>query len=80
MFIHKVWLCSANVATSAAAMAEISLQAFTRHQYQRSRYTPPVPAPSSSTIFQPSLTDCSCMDTNAAATTRKIVASLDAFT
>jgi len=46
-----------SVVTSAAAIAEISLHAFTRHQYHRNRYTPPVPAPSSSTIFQPSLTD-----------------------
>src|SRR5208282_5561140 len=78
--IHSEWLRMTSAVTSAAAMADISLHAFTRHQYHRSRYTPPVPAPSSSTIFQPSLTDCSCMETHAAAATRNSVASRDAFT
>src|SRR5258708_31407773 len=71
---------SARVVSIAASIAEISLQAFTRHQYQRSRYTPPVPAPSSRTILQPSETDFSSQATAAAATTRKAVANLEAFT
>src|SRR5580704_4118620 len=37
--------CSARVAASAVTIAEISLQALMRHQYQRSMYTLPVPAP-----------------------------------
>src|SRR5437899_2487985 len=71
---------SASVVIIAASMAEISLQAFTRHQYQRRRYTPPVPAPSSSTIFQPAETDVSCHATAAAANTRNAVANREALT
>src|SRR5437773_5230464 len=41
------------VTTKAVAIAEISLQALIRHQYQRSRYTPPVPAPTSKTTCHP---------------------------
>src|SRR5713226_10336530 len=80
MAFHRALLCSASVVTSAAIMAEISLQAFTRHQYQRSKYTPPVPAPSSSTIFQPAETDVSCHATAAAANTRSAVANREALT
>src|SRR5271165_1763002 len=78
--IHNAGECSVSVATSAAIIAEISLHALTRHQYQRSKYTPPVPAPSSSTIFQPSLTDCRFQATKAAAKTRNTVASRETFT
>src|SRR5712671_7544516 len=80
MAFHRALLCSASVVTSAATMAEISLHAFTRHQYQRSKYTPPVPAPNSSTIFHPSETDVRFHATTAAATHRNAVASRDAFT
>src|SRR6266403_2515851 len=80
MEFHNALECSASVVTSAAVIAEISLQAFTRHQYQRSRYTPPVPAPNSSTIFHPALTEPSRNATNAAAITRKTVARREAFT
>src|SRR5437660_10396300 len=38
-------VCSSSEVTKAPAIAEISLQALMRHQYQRSRYTLPVPAP-----------------------------------
>ena len=44
--------------TAAVAMAEISDQALMRHQYQRSRYTAPVPAPMLTTISQPPATVC----------------------
>src|SRR6266567_3017066 len=44
---------SHTVTTKAVAIAEISLQALIRHQYQRSRYTPPVPAPTSKTTCHP---------------------------
>src|SRR5437660_12625725 len=69
---------SVRVVIIAASMAEISLHAFTRHQYQRSRYTPPVPAPSSSTIFQPAETDVSSHATAAAANTKNAVANRQA--
>src|SRR5258708_33362161 len=71
---------SASVVIIAASMAEISLHAFTRHQYQRRRYTPPVPAPSSSTIFQPAETAVSSHATAAAANTRNPEASREALT
>src|SRR6266436_3628170 len=77
---HRELLCSASVVTRAAIIAEISLHALTRHQYQRSKYTPPVPAPNSSTIFHPALTEPSCNATSAAAITRKTVARREAFT
>src|SRR5260370_39280365 len=41
MVLQRALLCSASVVTSAATMAEISLHAFTRDQYQLSKYTPP---------------------------------------
>lgn len=40
----KMWL-SERETIEAASMAEISLQALMRHQYQRNSNTPPVPAP-----------------------------------
>ena len=43
---------------AAVAMEEISDQALMRHQYQRSRYTAPVPAPMLTTISQPPATVC----------------------
>ena len=78
--VHNQLECSASVVARAAVIAEISLQAFTRHQYQRSKYTPPVPAPNSSTIFHPAPTEPSCNATSAAAITRKTVASRDTLT
>src|SRR6266702_1210246 len=71
--VHNQVECSASVVARAAVIAEISLQAVTRHQYQRSKYTPPVPAPNSSTIFHPSETDFSSQATPAAASTRNAV-------
>ena len=44
--------CSETDTTNAAIMAETSLQALMRHQYQRSSSTPPVPAPVTSSSFQ----------------------------
>src|SRR4051812_25666658 len=60
--------------TSAATIAEISLHALIRHQYQRRMYTRPVPAPASSTNCHPDLIDASCAAMNAAAITRITVA------
>src|SRR5258708_6877348 len=80
MAFHRAVECNASVVTSAAVMAEISLHAFTRHQYQRSKYTPPVPAPNSRTIFQPEETDVSCHATAAAANTKNAVANREALT
>src|SRR5450755_1384739 len=55
------------------AMAEISLQALIRHQYQRRMYTAPVPAPTWSTISQPEAIEPSCTDTQAATITNSPV-------
>src|SRR5260370_8054484 len=60
---------SASVVVIAASMAEISLQAFTRHQYHRSRYTPPVPPPTSNTLFHPAQPQATCHPTPAPANT-----------
>src|SRR5271163_2987962 len=50
------------VTTSAAIMAEISLQALMRHQYHRSIYTLPVPAPTWSTTCQPARMEADCAE------------------
>ena len=47
------------------AMAEISLQALMRHQYQRRMYTAPVPAPICSTTCHPDAMEPSRTDTHA---------------
>ena len=43
--------CSAMDTTAAQIIAETSLQALIRHQYQRNSSTPPVPAPVTINIF-----------------------------
>ena len=68
------------VTTSAVAIAEISLQALIRHQYHRSRYTPPVPAPMVSTTCHPATIDPSCAETYADTTTSSKVARRDTVT
>src|SRR5450755_1610845 len=55
------------------AMAEISLQALIRHQYQRRMYTAPVPAPICSTTCHPEAIEPSCTDTQAATITNSPV-------
>src|SRR5437773_3582420 len=68
------------VTTSAVAIAEISLQALIRHQYQRSRYTPPVPAPTSSTACHPERMSASNTETSAEAITSSTVARRETCT
>src|ERR1017187_8443444 len=62
------------------AMAEISLHALMRHQYQRRMYTAPVPAPTCNTISQPEAIDPSCTDTHAATITSSTVHRRDTIT
>src|SRR5579862_1684394 len=49
--------CKASVSARAVIIAEISLHALMRHQYQRSMYTLPVPAPTCSTTCHPERID-----------------------
>ena len=49
--------CRTTETTSAAIIADTSLQALMRHQYQRSSSTAPVPAPIESIHFQASPMD-----------------------
>src|SRR5579863_5442847 len=65
---------------SATSIAEISLHALIRHQYHRNKYTPPVPAPASSTNVHPARIVASSTDTSAAASTSSSVTILDTFT
>src|SRR3954452_21407599 len=53
----------ATVASNDVAIAEISLHALILHQYQRSRYTAPVPAPISRTTCHPPPIEPSFTDT-----------------
>src|SRR3954471_21496995 len=68
------------VMTNAVAIAEISLHALIRHQYQRRRYTPPVPAPTSSTACHPERMSDSSQETPAEAITRMTVATREICT
>src|SRR5271168_3146551 len=54
---------NAKVKNRAVIIDEISLHALMRHQYQRSRYTLPVPAPTSSTACQPERIEANCAET-----------------
>src|SRR5580704_10223051 len=58
---------------SAVVIAAISLQALIRHQYQRSRYTLPVPAPTSNKICQPARIETSSQETHAPTITSSAV-------
>src|SRR5208337_4889018 len=64
---------SATVTSSEQAIAEISLQALMRHQYQRRMYTAPVPAPICSTTCHPEAMEPSSTDTHAETITRSTV-------
>src|SRR5580704_709439 len=69
--------CRASVNTSAVSIAEISLHALMRHQYQRSIYTLPVPAPTCSTTCQPDRIEASCAETYPVRTTNSTVTSCE---
>ena len=68
------------VTSSEQAMAEISLQALIRHQYQRRMYTAPVPAPICNTTCQPEAMEPSCTDTHAETMTSNTVLSRETRT
>src|SRR5664279_5064572 len=68
------------VTSSEHAIAEISLQALIRHQYQRRIYTAPVPAPICSTTCHPEAIEPSCTDTHADAITSSTVHSREICT
>src|SRR5947209_4946049 len=68
------------VTSNAVVIAEISLQALIRHQYQRSRYTPPVPAPTSRTYSHPERIEAKLAATSAEQMTSRTVASRDTTT
>src|ERR1019366_2097391 len=71
---------STRLMASDDAIAEISLHALMRHQYQRRMYTAPVPAPTCSTISQPEAIEPSCTDTHAATITSSTVHSRETIT
>src|SRR5271169_2246104 len=71
---------STRLIASEHAIAEISLQALMRHQYQRRMYTAPVPAPTCNTISHPDAIEPSCTDTHAATITRSTVHSRETST
>src|SRR5262249_2722875 len=71
---------NASEVINATTMAVISLHALIRHQYQRSRYTAPVPALSSRTHCQPACMEASCAATMAAQITRKTVTNRETST
>src|ERR1019366_4841076 len=68
------------VTSNEQAMAEISLQALIRHQYQRRMYTAPVPAPICSTTCHPDAMEPSCTDTHADTITSNTVHNREATT
>src|SRR5580700_3393157 len=69
--------CKASVNTSAVIIAEISLQALMRHQYQRSIYTLPVPAPTCNTTCHPERIEANCAETYPVRTTNKTVTNCE---
>src|ERR1051326_20499 len=69
-----------SVTAAATVMATISLQAFTRHQYQRRIYTAPVPMPRFNTICHPWLIELNCPAMYPLISTRTIVSNLPTFT
>src|SRR5271156_192636 len=75
--LARVSQCKASVNTSAVIIAEISLQALIRHQYQRSIYTLPVPAPTCSTTCHPERIEASCAETYPVKITNSTVTSCE---
>ena len=72
--------CRKSETTNAVTIAETSLQALMRHQYQRSSSTPPVPAPVTMSSFHAPAMDSSLSVTSADTIVRNTVATFDAST
>ena len=73
-------VCSRTDTTNAAIIAETSLHALMRHQYQRSSSTAPVPAPVMISSFQAPPIDSMRKATAAENTVSRAVATRDAST
>jgi len=72
--------CRKSETTNADTIADTSLHALMRHQYQRRSSTPPVPAPVTISSFHAPAMDSSLSVTSAEMIVNTTVATLDAST
>src|SRR3954467_4433179 len=76
----RTYAIAASEVTNEATIAEISLHALMRHQYQRRISTSPVPAPMASRNFHAPSTEESCEVTPIEARKRNTVVIRETFT